>query len=645
MDVTAPDRTPGNGGRGRYSDKIAPVSDLISIDEARRRVLDAVTRLGNEDVPLDLALGRVLAEDVTSGIDVPPFDSSGMDGYALIAGPEAELEVIGEARAGHPAAEAVRPGTAIRISTGAVVPEGADAVVPVERTTAVKGSEGVRVPATEPGANIRRAGEDIALNAVVLQRGTVLGPAELGVAASVGRASLRCARRPRVFVLITGDELTAPGEPLAPGAIYGSNGFALAAQVERAGGALAGRGTVPDTPEGTRAALEEALDAADVVIVSGGVSVGPHDHVKAALSELGVEERFWGVRLRPGKPTWFGARGDTLAFGLPGNPVSAMVTFQLFARPALAALQGAAPDAARASAVLGQAVARNPRRDETVRVRLRQTDEGLVARADGRAGLAHAHLDARRGRPRADPPRRRRDGGWRARGDRAPVRPRDPRRLLERQRRAGARVAIVHVEQPGASQDGAVGSKQVAEVTLPRAELEKIWSPEYLERLARTYWSFLSRFSLGLIRVLYSDDSREVVFLTRPFVLLRFHKPEYEIDADGGSVTWPIDRGVLVARRGRGRGFLRLGVRREPVADGADEVTLLVSSEVVNFYPTIATGLSGWLYEQTQLRIHVIVTHAFLRSLANLDLEPSRVGALRAAAEAAEAAITPSARQ
>jgi hypothetical protein len=214
--------------------------------------------------------------------------------------------------------------------------------------------------------------------------------------------------------------------------------------------------------------------------------------------------------------------------------------------------------------------------------------------------------------------------------------------MLERQRRARARVVIRRVPQSAASADGAVGSKQVAEVTLPRAELEKIWSPVYLERLARTYWSFLSRFSLGLIRVLYSEDSREVVFLRRPFVLLRFQAPEYQIDADGGTVTWPIDRGVLVAKRGRGRGFLRLGVRREPVADGASEVTLLVSSEVVNFYPTIATSLSGWLYKQTQLRIHVIVTHAFLRSLANLDLEPSRVGALRAAAEAA---ISPAARQ
>jgi hypothetical protein len=220
------------------------------------------------------------------------------------------------------------------------------------------------------------------------------------------------------------------------------------------------------------------------------------------------------------------------------------------------------------------------------------------------------------------------------------VRPRDPRRLLERHRRARARVRIVHVPQSGDSRDGAVGSRQVAEVTLPRAELEKIWSPEYLERLARTYWSFLSNFSLGLIRVLYGEDSRDVVFLRRPFVLLRFRKPEYRIDSDGGTVTWPIDRGVLVARRGRGRGFLRLGVRREPVADDAGEVTLLVSSEVVNFYPTIATRFSRWIYEQTQLRVHVIVTHAFLRSLANLELEPSRVGALGAAAGAA---ITPAA--
>jgi hypothetical protein len=222
------------------------------------------------------------------------------------------------------------------------------------------------------------------------------------------------------------------------------------------------------------------------------------------------------------------------------------------------------------------------------------------------------------------------------------VRPRDPRRLLERHRRARARVTIVHEPRAGYSDSGATGSRQVAEVTLPKTELEKLWSPEHLESLARTYWSFLSRFSLGLIRVLYSQDSRDVVFLRRPFVLLRFRKPEYELNPDGGTVTWPINRGVLVARRGRGRGYLRLSVRRKPAHDGSAEVTVVVSSEVVNFYPTIATRLSRWIYEQTQLRIHVIVTHAFLRSLANLELEPSRVGALRAVAEAA---ITPAARR
>jgi molybdopterin molybdotransferase len=354
------------------------VSDLISITEARRRVLEAVTQLGDEPVALDAALGRVLAEDVTSPTAVPPFDSSGMDGYAVATLDGGELEVIGEARAGHPWDGSLSPGSAVRISTGALVPQDVAAVVPVERTTALTGDR-VSVPEIKAGANIRRAGEDIPLSAVVLEAGTKLGPAELGVAASIGRAELRCARQPRVAVLITGDELTPPGRPLGPGRIYGSNGFALGAQVERAGGLLAARATVPDDPDGTRSAIAEALDDADVVLVSGGVSVGPHDHVKAALRDLGVEERFWGVRLRPGKPTWFGTRGKKLAFGLPGNPVSAMVTFHLFARPALAALQGATPDTARPVARLEEPIARNPQREQAIRVRLFQSDNGLVA--------------------------------------------------------------------------------------------------------------------------------------------------------------------------------------------------------------------------------------------------------------------------
>jgi molybdopterin molybdotransferase len=361
------------------------VSELISIDEGRRRVLEAVRPLAAEDVPLGGALGRVLAENLESSIDVPPFDSSALDGFAVIAGPRAELEVIGESRAGHPIAERLRPGAAIRISTGAVIPAGTTAVVPVERSGA--GANGrVRVDASREGDNIRRAGEDVPAGRVVLRKGTVLGPAELGVAASLGRGSLVCSRRPRVAVLATGDELTEPGEALAAGRIYSSNAWALAAQVERAGALVVGRETVRDRADDTRAALARALDAADVVIVSGGVSVGPHDHVKPALADLGAEERFWGVRLRPGKPTWFGTRAETLAFGLPGNPVSAMVTFQLFVRPGLAALQGADPSATRAQATLDVAVPRNPKREEAVRVRLQGAGDGWHATPTGPQG-------------------------------------------------------------------------------------------------------------------------------------------------------------------------------------------------------------------------------------------------------------------
>ena len=221
------------------------------------------------------------------------------------------------------------------------------------------------------------------------------------------------------------------------------------------------------------------------------------------------------------------------------------------------------------------------------------------------------------------------------------MRPREPRRLLERRRRARARVNVLPVPRSGDAPDGSVGSKQVAEVTLPRAELEGVWSAEHLERLARTYWRFLSRVSLGLLRVLYTENSREVVLLIRPFVLLRFKAPQYDFQPDRGTVTWPIDRGLLVASQGRGRGYLRLSVQRPPVDDGGPEVTTTVTSEVVNFYPRIAAGIGRFFYNQTQLRIHVIVTNAFLRSLANLDLEPSVIGALSPGAPRRSPAASP----
>jgi hypothetical protein len=222
------------------------------------------------------------------------------------------------------------------------------------------------------------------------------------------------------------------------------------------------------------------------------------------------------------------------------------------------------------------------------------------------------------------------------------VRPRDPRRLIERERRVRARVQIVPVEQPHSAAEEGIGSKQLAEVSLPQSELERIWSPEYLERLARTYWRFLTRVSLGVLRVLYTPYSREVVVLCRPFVLLRFRAPEYAFHAHGGTVTWPIDRGLLVASGGRGRGYLRLTVeRRAGSADGGEEAIAVVTSEVVNFYPMIASRLGRWIYDQTQLRIHVVVTHAFLRSLANLELEESRTGALSPAARPRSPAASP----
>jgi hypothetical protein len=214
------------------------------------------------------------------------------------------------------------------------------------------------------------------------------------------------------------------------------------------------------------------------------------------------------------------------------------------------------------------------------------------------------------------------------------VRRRDPRRLLDRRRREPARVRIVDVPQSGRAPDGSVTSRQTAEVRLPRHELERLWLPENLERLASTYWRFLERVSLGLLRVRYTESAREIVLLGPPFVLLRFHKPEYEAAPDRGAVTWRIDRGLLVAPPGRGKGYLRIAVSRPPDAADRDEVTVTVSCEVASFYPMIAGW--GWfsdigeaIYLATQMQIHVIVTHAFLRSLARLDLSPSLVGALR----------------
>jgi molybdopterin molybdotransferase len=351
---------------------------LITVEAARHRILAAIERLPPEDVALSDALGRSLFRDLASAMHLPPFDCSAMDGFAVVAGPAAQLELVGESRAGTPSPVRLEPGQAIRISTGAVIPQGADAVVPVERASESGGR--VAVEGSEPGAHIRRSGEDVRRGDLVLRAGARIGPAEIGVLASLGQATVECSARPHVAVLSNGDELVPPGVPLGPGQIHDSNAPAVAALAERAGADVVLVDRIADSEDAVRAGLKAAFDAADVVCICGGVSVGPHDHVKPALESLGVVEVFWGVRLQPGKPTWFGRTPEgKLAFGLPGNPVSAMVTFRLFAHPALRAMSGSDPGAGRGSAVLDSAVRRNPERDQAIRVRLRAADGGWVA--------------------------------------------------------------------------------------------------------------------------------------------------------------------------------------------------------------------------------------------------------------------------
>jgi molybdopterin molybdotransferase len=347
---------------------------MLSIDEARSAVLAAVRPLPPERVELLDAHGLVLAEDVTAAGDSPPFDNSAMDGYA-VGDAGGSYVVVGESRAGAPCSRAIGEGEAVAISTGAAVPEGTVAVVPVERLTKrVTTTRFVGQIAADgeirAGDHVRRAGEDLRAGEVVLRAGTRMTPAALGVAAGAGRAEVSVARRPRVAIVATGDELVDPGEPLRPGQIHDSNRLALAALAREAGATVVSSERVGDDHEATAATLRGALDAADLLIVSGGVSVGPHDHVKPALEELGVQEVFWRVALRPGKPTWFGTKDDTLVIGLPGNPVSALVTFVLFARPALAALRGE-PLPERTRVTLGEPIPRQAQRDEAVRVELR----------------------------------------------------------------------------------------------------------------------------------------------------------------------------------------------------------------------------------------------------------------------------------
>ena len=339
--------------------------DLMSVEEALDRILARCAVLDAEDKPLLEALGQVLAENVSATFNVPPLDNSGMDGYAVqmesVRGAREDqpslLRLVGEIAAGYLPQGAVGPGTAIRIMTGAPIPPGADTVVPFEDTDELERRAGgtARREMThigimrEPriGDNVRRAGGDVRAGALILRAGTRLRAAEIGVLATLGRATVRVIRRPVVAILATGDELLEPGDPLAPGKIYNSNAYTIAGLVLQAGGVPLRLGIARDTIADLREKIAAGLTA-DLFLTSAGVSTGEYDLVKDVLGQQG-EMDFWRVRMRPGKPLAFGLlRGHDAAgrerevphLGLPGNPVSTMVAFDQFARPALLKLQG-----------------------------------------------------------------------------------------------------------------------------------------------------------------------------------------------------------------------------------------------------------------------------------------------------------------
>jgi molybdopterin molybdotransferase len=354
------------------------MAGLLSMEEAQARVLERVRPLAGERVPLEESAGRVLAEAARASVDLPPFPSSAMDGFAVrAADTPGLLPVVARVPAGRPAPRPLGPGEAMAIATGGAVPDGADAVVPIEYV--VDHDNEVEIPeATPTGANVRPRGGDVRAGEEVVGRGARLGHAQLGALAAAGVAELVCARRPRAAVLATGSELRRPGEPLAPGQIYESNGILLEAALARAGATVERIGTVDDTEEAHREALERGLEA-DLLVTTGGVSVGPHDLVRMIERELGVEEVFWGVAVKPGKPVSFGVRERTLVFGLPGNPVSSLVGFELFVEPAVLALQGVPePLPAYERGRLAAPVVRNAARDELVRARTVRGDDGAV---------------------------------------------------------------------------------------------------------------------------------------------------------------------------------------------------------------------------------------------------------------------------
>jgi len=357
---------------------------VLSVEEARQRILAHAVLTPSELLPLDRCAGRVPAVfGLTAAFDVPPFANSAMDGFALrAADAPGELRLVGEVAAGAANLPRVEAGTTVRILTGAPIPPGADAVVPLELVE--ERGETVQVPGVEIAANVRAAGYDTRAGERVELPTAPLGAASIGVAASMGYGSLEVRRRPKVAILSTGDELVAPGVPLGPGQIPDANSPLLAAAVVEAGGEVVGQARVGDDAAAIERAVEEATAGADLLVVSGGVSVGRYDHVRGVLERAGTLD-FWRIAIQPGKPLAFGMVAGRPVLGLPGNPVSALVTFELFARPLIRAMLGMPGDGRQRLPVrfAGEPLRKDPARRAYLRVVVAAEDGGWVARATG----------------------------------------------------------------------------------------------------------------------------------------------------------------------------------------------------------------------------------------------------------------------